>query len=38
MVESFTCEFVKLETKGDSEEEELVANRDEEGYGEVVVV
>ena len=35
---SHTCEFIKLEAKGDGKEEELVAYRDEERYDQVVVV
>lgn len=33
-----TCELVELECEGYGEEEELVCHRDEESYGEVVVV
>ena len=31
-------EFIKLERKGDREEEELIGDCDKQGYGEVVVV
>ena len=33
-----TGEFVELQREGDAEEEELVANRDEEGDGKIVII
>ena len=33
-----TRKFVELETESDSEEEQLIADRDQERYGQVVVV